>query len=60
VRWALLRTLILSRLVNIRVRAKGIDSLVAFASLVAEVWHVLWRIAAWERASAREFPVSRA
>lgn len=59
VRWRLIRDILLSRLVNIRQRAKGLDSLLALWALGAEIWHVLWHGAAWERASAREFPVER-
>jgi hypothetical protein len=59
VRWRLIRDITLSRLVNVRARAKGLDSLLALWALVAEVWHVLRHGAAWERASAREFPAER-
>ena len=56
VRWRLIRNITLSRLVNVRRRAKGLDSLLALWALAGEVWHVLLHGAAWERASAREFP----
>lgn len=59
VRWRLIRDLTLSRLVNIRQRDKGLDSLLALWALGAEVWHVLRHGAAWERESAREFPTER-
>jgi hypothetical protein len=59
VRWRLIRDITLSRLVNVRARAKGLDSLLALWALAAEVWHVLRHGAAWERASAREFPAER-
>ncbi len=59
VRWRLIRGIALSRLVNIRSRSKGLDSLLALWALGAELWHVLWHAAAWERASAREFPQER-
>jgi hypothetical protein len=59
VRWRLMRDIALSRLVNIRARPKGIDSLLALWALVAELWHVARHAAAWERASAREFPAER-
>ncbi|MEK6611366.1 MAG: glycosyltransferase family A protein [Gemmatimonadota bacterium] len=60
VRWRLMRNIALSRLVNIRARPKGIDSLLALWALAAELWHVVRHAASWERASAREFPVERA
>jgi GT2 family glycosyltransferase len=56
VRWRLMRGIVLSRLVNIRVRPKGLDSLAALWALGAEVWQLVRHGAAWERASAREFP----
>lgn len=56
VRWRLLRDIARSRLVNIRARPKGVDSLRALWALAAELWHVARHAAAWERASAREFP----
>ena len=59
VRWRLLRNLVLSRLVNIRARPKGLDSLLALWALGAEVWHVVRHAPAWERAGAREFPLGR-
>lgn len=59
VRWRMLRNLIRSRLVTIRVRPIGVDSLLALWALGAEVWHVVRHGAAWERASAREFPEER-
>ncbi len=59
VRWRLLRELVLSRLVNIRVRPKGPDTLRALWALSAEVWTVIRRGAAWERTSAAEFPLER-
>jgi len=45
--------------VNVRHHAKGLDSLLALWALGAEVWYVLRHAAAWERASAREFPLER-
>lgn len=60
VRWRMLRNLVLSRLVNIRARPKGLDSLRALWALGAECWHVVRHGAAWERESAREFPEGRA
>lgn len=59
VRWRLMRNIALSRLVNIRARPKGVDSLLALWALVAELWHVARHAAAWERASAQEFPGER-
>lgn len=59
VRWRLIRDITLSRLVNVRQRTKGLDSLLALWALGGEVWHVLLHGAAWERASAREFPAER-
>jgi glycosyltransferase involved in cell wall biosynthesis len=56
VRWRMLASLVRSRLVNIRARPKGVDSLLALWALGAEVWHVVRHGAAWERACAREFP----
>ena len=60
VRWRLMRNITLSRLVNIRARPRGIDSLLALWALAAELWHVARHAASWERASAREFPAKRA
>ena len=60
VRRALIRGLVLGRLVNIRVRPKGIDTLLALWALAAEWWHVSRHIDAWERAAAREFPAGGA
>ena len=59
VRWRLIWNFTLSRLVNVRARPKGLDSLLALWALGAEVWYVLRHGAAWERASAREFPAER-
>jgi GT2 family glycosyltransferase len=59
VRWRLIRTVVLSRLVNVRVRPKGLDSLLALWALGAEVWYIVRHGAAWERASAEEFPEAR-
>lgn len=59
VRRRLMRDIALSRLVNIRARPKGLDSLLALWALVAELWHLAWHAASWERASAREFPRER-
>lgn len=59
VRGRLLRDLVLGRLVTIRARPKGLDSLLALSALGAEVWHVAWHAAEWERAGAREFPAER-
>ena len=59
VRWRLMRDIVLSRLVNIRARPKGVDSLLALGALAAELWYVARHAAAWERASAREFPAER-
>ncbi len=58
VRRALMRNFVLGRLVNIRARPKGLDSLLALAALAAECWHVARHIDAWERAAAREFPAA--
>lgn len=59
VRWRLLRTIALDKLVAIRRLPKGLDSLLALGSLGAELWHVMRHVAAWERASAVEFPAER-
>lgn len=59
VRWRMLLGLVRSRLVNVRVRPKGVDSLLALWALGAEAWHVVRHGAAWERVSAREFPEGR-
>ncbi len=59
VRWRLIRDIALSRLVNVRTHQKSLDSVLALWALGAEVWHVLLHGAAWERASAREFPAER-
>jgi GT2 family glycosyltransferase len=59
VRWRLVRNVVLSRLVNIRARPKGLDSLLALWALAAEVWHIVRRAPDWEREGAREFPVER-
>lgn len=56
VRWRLMRTIALSRLVNIRARPKGIDTLLALWALLAELGHVARHAGAWERTSAEEFP----
>lgn len=60
VRWRLMHGIAVSRLVNIRARPKGVDSVLALWALAAELWHVARHAASWERASAREFPVERA
>ena len=59
VRWRLMRTVALDRLVNIRSRPKGLDSLLALGVLAAELWYIARHATAWERASAREFPSER-
>ena len=59
VRWRLMRDIARSRLVNVRVSPKGVDSVLALWALAAELWHVARHAAAWERANAREFPVER-
>ncbi|MBI2407297.1 MAG: glycosyltransferase [Gemmatimonadetes bacterium] len=56
VRGRLMRDIAASRLVNIRSCPKRLDSLLALWALAAELWHVARHGAAWERASAREFP----
>lgn len=56
VRWRLMKEIALSRLVNIRHHPKGWDSLSALWALSAELWQLLRYGAAWERASAVEFP----
>jgi glycosyltransferase involved in cell wall biosynthesis len=56
VRWRMARDIAASRLVNIRDCRKSLDSLLALCALAAELWHVARHGAAWERASAREFP----
>lgn len=56
VRWRILRAVILDRLVIIRRRPKGLDSLSALLALIAEFLHVAVHIRAWERDAAREFP----
>lgn len=52
----LIRSIIASRLVNIRARPKGVDSLLAVWALAAEACHVALHARAWEREGAREFP----
>lgn len=59
VRWRMLRNVVLSRLVNIRARPTGVDSLLALWALGAECWHVVRHGASWERESADEFPAER-
>ena len=59
VRWRMMRDIALSRLVNIRTHPKGVDSLLALGALAAELWYMLRHAAAWEQASAREFPGTR-
>jgi len=56
VRWRMLRDVALSRMVNIRTRPKGVDSLIALWALGAELWQIVRHGAAWEHASAAEFP----
>ncbi len=56
VRWRMMRTILLDRLVAIRSRPKGVDSVRALGALLAELWHVLWHAKEWERTSAHEFP----
>lgn len=60
VRWRMMWNVTLSRLVNIRARPKGADSLRALWALGAELWHIVRHGAAWERAGAREFPAGPA
>lgn len=57
--WRLVRTITLDRLVNIRTRPKGVDSLAALWQLAVELWYVMRHMAAWERASGAEFPRER-
>ena len=57
VRWRLLKDIALSRLVSIRHHPKGLASLQACWALGAELWHVAWHAASWERRYAREFPL---
>lgn len=59
VRWRLARDIVLSRLVNIRHHRKSLDSLWALWALGAEVAHIAWHGATWERRFAREFPEER-
>lgn len=59
VRWRLMRGIALDRLVNIRTRPKGLDSVLALWALVAELWHVARHAATWERKYALEFPAER-
>lgn len=59
VRASLLRNVLLSRLVNIRSRPKGMDSLRALWELAVELGYIVRHIRAWERESAREFPEAR-
>lgn len=59
VRWRLLQDVALSRLVNIRARPKGIDSLLALWALGAELWQLILHGAKWEGAAAAEFPEAR-
>lgn len=59
VRWRLMQRIALDRLVNIRARPKGLDSVLALWALVAELWHVARHAATWERKYAREFPAER-
>jgi GT2 family glycosyltransferase len=59
VRWRLLRSIALDRMVNIRVRPKGLDSMLALWALAAELWHVARHAASWERRYVLEFPTER-
>lgn len=51
-----LRNLFRSKLTNIRVRPKSIDSVIALGRLAVELWYVARRIGAWEAKYTREFP----
>jgi len=59
VRWRMMRNLLLSRLVTIRTRPKGIDTVRALGALLVEFTYVFLHAGAWERASAAEFPPRR-